>query len=319
MIDTIADTLGRIVTFQYVESCSDGGTVCPEKGLLRAVTDFQGRSVGYAYDEPGRPTHLTKVQAPEVTGTPNGNDFCDSGCPLPRKTTTYRYASADGCGEAGLLHNLTSITDGKGQQFLVNQYYASVDTRCGFVGPGSPVDHVRQQIYGGGLVSYAYRYLVLPPNAGVEEIALETTVTDRNGNIQVHSFNSQGNPLSIVTRTNRSVRTLAGADEGDYTVTYRYQADGSELISTRTESGGITVDRDGNLVAYPGGMTVQYNYDQTNPDIFQRGNLLSVERTPDPARGGGQPALSTSITYEPLFNRPLTVTDARGHTHPLHL
>jgi hypothetical protein len=269
--------------------------------------------VGYAYDESGRPTHLTKVQAPEVTGTPNGNDFCDSGCPLPRKTTTYRYASADGCGEAGLLHNLTSITDGKGQEFLVNQYYASVDTRCGFVGPGSPVDHVRQQIYGGGLVSYAYRYLILPPDAGVEEIALETTVTDRNGNIQVHSFNSQGNPLSIVTRTNRSVRTLAGTDEGDYTVTYRYQADGSELISTRTESGGITVDRDGNLVAYPGGMTVRYNYDQANPDIFQRGNLLSAEDA-GPERGG-QPALY--LRHMSALPAAAGI-DAQGHD-PLHL
>ena len=96
------------------------------------------------------------------------------------------------------------------------------------------------------------------PNVATSYVVVE----DRNGNVQVHNFNSQGNPTTIEYRTNRGVRTLAGSDEPDYVVTNTYVEDGSMRVSRRTESGGFNVDSAGNLAAYSAGMTVDYEYDQ---------------------------------------------------------
>src|SRR5262249_13282845 len=76
------------------------------------------------------------------------------------------------------------------------------------------------------------------------------------------------------------------------------------------------VDGSGNLVPYSGGMTVQYQYDRGNPDIFQQGNLLWEERTPGP-RAAAQSTLRTTYTYEPVFNQPATITDPRSHVTSL--
>ncbi len=304
LLDTVTDTLGRTISFSYDAS-----------HRLTAVTDFAGRRIDYAYDAFD---NLVSVKSPEVTGTPNGNDFCDSGCPEPRKTATYRYAAEDGCAEGSLIHNLTAVTSGKGTRFLTNRYAAAWDAKCGEVTGSTqpPYDFIREQQYGDGTVRYDYRFTG-DTTPGPETVILETTVTDRNGNVRIHSFNNQGSPVRIVSRTNRGVRQLAGSDEGDYTVTYRYVEGGGGLISRRTESGGINVDSSGRLAPYASGMTVEYQYDQSNPDIFQRGNLLSVIRTPDPERGGGQASLATSTTFEPLFNQPIAITDPRGHVTEL--
>jgi RHS repeat-associated protein len=300
LIASVTDTLGRVIAFTY-----DGGN------RLSAVIDFTGRRIDYTYDEFD---NLVSVKSPAVTGTPGGNDFCDSGCPAPRKTTLYRYASADGCLEGEVMHNLTGITNGNGLLFLTNRYHAAWDPHCGdLVGSTDPrYDFIQEQHYGDGVVKYDYRFFT-PVAPGVETVVLETTVTDRAGNIQVHSFNNQGSPLEIVTRTNRNVRALEGSDEGDYTVTYHYLEGGGGTISRRTESGGWNVDASGRLVRYAEGMTVQYNYDSSNPDIFQRGNLLSILRTPDSGRGASQTGLAVSMTYEPLFNQPILSADPAGH------
>jgi RHS repeat-associated protein len=299
LIDTITDTLGRNITFAY-----DGAD------RLIAVTDFAGRRIDYGYDGLD---HLVSVKAPAVTGTPNGNDFCDAGCPSARKTTLYRYAAGDGCTEPNLLHNLTAIISPRGEQFLTNRYAAAADPRCGEVsGSGPTLDFVKEQRYGEGTVRYDYRFLN-PTDPGLETAVLETTVTDRNGNEQAHEFNRHGNPLRVVTRTNRGIRTLEGSDEGDYVVTYHYVEHGGGMISWRTEAGGLNVDAAGRLVRYDEGMTVRNVYDQQNPDVFQRGNLLSVVRTPDGGRGAAQESLVTSFTYEPLFNQPSSVVDPRNH------
>ncbi|HEV8336362.1 MAG TPA: RHS repeat-associated core domain-containing protein [Candidatus Polarisedimenticolia bacterium] len=298
-IDTITDTMGRNVSFAY--DAAD---------RLVAVTDFAGRRIDYGYDEFD---HLVSVKAPAVTGTPNGNDFCDAGCPVPRKTTLYRYAAGDGCTEPNLLHNLTAVVSPRGEQFLTNRYAAAADPRCGEISASaSTLDFVKEQRYGDGTVRYGYRFLN-PSDSGLETAVLETTVTDRNGNEQVHEFNRQGNPLRVVTRTNRGIRTFEGSDEGDYVVTYHYVENGGGMISWRTESGGLNVDAEGRVVPYDEGTTIQNVYDQQNPDIFQRGNLVSVTRTPDAGRGAAQESLVTSFTYEPLFNQPSSVADPRNH------
>ena len=304
-IDRITDTLGRSIDFFY-----DTG------GRLARVTDFAGRSVVYSYDARG---DLVSVRSPVVTGTPNGNDFPGG------KTTTYRYLGADGCAEDLLRHNLESITDAQGTTFLTNTYTSASDPLCGPPGgtPGLPIDTVARQAYGGGasppvlLYSYAPVVTGLSPDANV--VTTEATVTDRNGNIQVHRFNTQGNPLSIEHQTNRGVRS----GEADYLETNTFVVDthGEQpmLVSRRTQSRGSNVDSAGNLISYSEGMTEEMTYyDQQSlalsPDLFQKGNVLQVVRTPGP-RGAppGQEQLVTRYAYEPLFNQPIRITDPRGH------
>src|SRR5262249_49814726 len=149
---------------------------------------------------------LVSVRAPIVTGTPNGNDFCDSNCPELRKKTTYHYLGEDGCTELSLKHNLKSITDGKGQTFLTNTYSRSSTSpaSCGSSGP--PYDVVISQAYGGGMLSYSYAPIAPGQTATANVVTSEATVTDRNGNLQIHHFNNQGNPLRTDIYTNRGVR-----------------------------------------------------------------------------------------------------------------
>lgn len=304
VFDTITDTLGRKVGFNY-----------DLRNRLTSVVDFAGRRIDYGYDSDD---NLIWVKSPEVRSTPNGNNFCEPSpsveCAHPRKKTTYTYNRAAECSEGSLAHNLVAIADGKGETFLTNRYFSSQDSLCGTPGPFP--DYVASQVYGTGTVTYAYQSFWIPPDPSAGEKAFSTTVTDRMGNVQVHDFNSQGNPLRIEYRTNRGIRNLAGLDEPDYVETYTYVDHGGGdkpmLVSSRTEAGGYNVDPAGNLVTYGGGATVVYNYDQANPDIFQRGNLLSAVQTPGP-RGGAQPEIQITYTYEPLFNQRSSITDPRSH------
>ncbi|HMC82814.1 MAG TPA: DUF6531 domain-containing protein, partial [Candidatus Polarisedimenticolia bacterium] len=304
-IQTITDTLGRKITFGYTH------------GRLTSVTDFQGRTVVYGYDEVRG--NLSSVRSPVVTGTPNGNDFPGG------KTISYRYLGEDGCTEDWMKHNLKSTTDGKGQTFLTNTYYSYADPLCGT--PGLPVDAVASQVYGSGTpppaLSYTYNSVSTGQSPTANVVNSQATVIDRNGNVQVHNFNLQGNPLSIEHHTNRGVRSLGGGDEIDYVVTHTYVITNSGeqpmLVSRRTESGGYNVDSAGNLVSYAEGMTEEYEYyDQlgllAHPDPFQKGNMIRATRTPGP-RGApaGQEQLVTQVEYEPLFNQPVQVTNPRGH------
>src|SRR4030095_11538542 len=256
-IDRITDTLGRTITFHYDANYR-----------IDSITDFAGRSVVYTYDAAG---NLTSARSPIVTGTPNGNDFPGG------KPTTYHYLGEDGCTEEALKHNLKSIIDGKGQTFLTNVYVSQSSALCG--NPGTPIDTVASQVYGGGTITYAFT--PLPPGEPVTAnvITTEATVTDRNGNIQAHRFNTEGNPLWVQYRTNRGVRALGGGDEPDYTETYTYVDNGGGdapmLVSRRTQSGGFNVDASGNLVSYTAGMSediIYYDQLSQNPgaDIFQK-------------------------------------------------
>ena len=57
------------------------------------------------------------------------------------------------------------------------------------------------------------------------------------------------------------------------------------------------------LATAPEGNTVGYTYDLAS-------NVLTITRTPKP--GSALSPLVTTTTYDPTFNKPLTVTDPRG-------
>jgi len=294
-IDWITDTLGRKITFGY--DASD---------RLTSVTDFNtpSRSVVYAYDGNG---DLVTVRSPIVTQK-SEIDQAFAG-----KTTTYQYLGTSGCDDALLKHNIKTITDGNLNVVLTNNYLAVVDTDCGTV--GQPVDVVVSQDYGGGAVDpkLTYQYvLVSSGQTAPNTLASKTTVTDRNGNRQVHAFNGQGNPIWIEYQTtNPEVRP----GEINYTEHFTYVDYGSGyqpmLVAQHTQSGGTNVNgTTGNLDPYSAGMTETMLYDQFGGP-FAGGNVLSVHRAP---RGTpGQFELITSYTYEPVFNQPLTITDPSGH------
>jgi RHS repeat-associated protein len=244
-------------------------------GQLTGITDFIGRTVTYTYDSSG---DLASVTSPAVTGTPNHNDF-PSG-----KTTVYTYDSN---------HRILTITRpnevaSSGPAVLQNTYDSS--------------GRVTAQVYGGTNASgvpaggtFSFTYTQLNPGVTSDDPNLpvmRTQEVDRDGNVTQYDYNRLGYPVVIREFT----RGLRSTDPSVYVTTMTYNADGRLLEK-----------------AMPQGNTVQYTYDEGDPNRLEQGNMLQQTRTPDAARGGDQQFLTTTYTYEPVFNHVLTMTDARGN------
>ncbi|MBI1742219.1 hypothetical protein HYR54_04035 [Candidatus Acetothermia bacterium] len=272
----VLDTLGRPIDYIYN----------PE-GRLIEVRDFFNRSIRFKYDANG---DLIEVTSPAVTGTPNGNDFPNG------KTTHYTYSS--GFAQQWLNHNLLTITAPNevaigGPPRLTVTY----DTN-----PNSPfADSVLSQTIGGtngtgipagGTIRYQYKVPSRPIPEDFTSAVYQTTVTDRNNNITEYQFNRLYNIVGIKEFTNRQIRS---GGPSFFESHYEYNKDGQVI-----------------KVLEPEGNSIEYVYDDKNPDRLQQGNLLSVTRRPDPKRGGDQQFIKTTYTYEPLYNQMRTVTDARG-------
>jgi YD repeat-containing protein len=88
---TVYDSLGRPILHEY-DSTDD-------YAHLVKIKDFANREVHYTYDASD---DLIKIRGPEVTGTPNGNDFTNG------KEWHYTYSS--GYADPYLNHNLLKIT-----------------------------------------------------------------------------------------------------------------------------------------------------------------------------------------------------------------
>jgi RHS repeat-associated protein len=273
----VIDTLGRPILYHY-----------NMEGRLVEVEDFIGRKVRFGYDPKG---DLVTVTSPSVTGTPNGNDFPNG------KTTRYAYSS--GFSDERLNHNLLEIVAPNevatgGPPYIKVAY----DTT-----PSSPsVGRVLRQTIGGvnasgvpagGTISYEYRALgTSAPNDFASPVT-QTTVVNRNGNRTEYQFNRIGNIVRIHKFANRKIRP---GDPEFFETRYEYNKDG-EMIR----------------MIFPEGNSIEYVYDDRNPDRFQQGNLLAQIQKPDSRRGGDQQFAKTSYTYEPIFNQTRTATEARGN------
>ncbi len=130
----ITDAIGRTVDFAY-----------NAEGRLSSLT-YAGRTVQYTYNTDG---DLISVRTPTSTDFPSGS------------TTTYAYTS----------HNLTSITDPKGQAFLTNEYDSQ--------------DHVTRQTYGGSANVATLSYLpdmVCPSTPGSANAGYSLTLSPLSAN-----------------------------------------------------------------------------------------------------------------------------------------
>lgn len=293
-LTAITDTLGRPTTLVH-----------DAQGRVTSVTDFTGRQVRYAYYQPGEsggsPGDLKSVTTPDVTGTPNGNDYPDG------KTTVYTYST--GFADERLNHNLLTITDPKGQTYLQNVYAATTDPA------DLDFDRIVRQAWGdpGDLIDIVHVSQTPGPANGFATV--KVIVNDRMGNVEESSYDARNrlvlrrqyagrapDPQAPTTETaNRPAAKLRPGDPDYFETRWEYNADS---LATR--------------VVHPNGNEEVFSYDEQNPDARARGNLLEHRWLPGPL-GGDQAQVSDFFEYDDGFggccgsNFVTRHTDGEGH------
>ena len=245
-------------------------------GELTQVQDYLGRTVTFTYDANG---NMASVTTPAVTGTPTGNNFADG------TTTRYTYDAN---------HDMTSMTApdevADGGPPSLRMTYDSQGRVTSLVEGGTNWSTVPA----GGTVTYTYQALGMPSGPGDTTTATrQTTVIDRDGNETIYDFNQFNDAISIEQLNNRDIRS---GDPSSYLTTYSYDTNYRLLQET-----------------LPAGNAYTFTYDSSNPSRFQQGDMLSETETPDADRGGDQSAITTTYTYEPIYNQIHTITDPRGN------
>ena len=284
----IVDTQDRRYTITYTDNTASQ--------LIRAITDFRGRSVVYGYD---RDWNLVSVRSPIVVGTPTNNDFSQG------KTTLYSYTR--GFRDNRLNHNLLSVVrplynvgnDVSRSKAIATLTYANTqDPRA------DDFDHVVAERWGhdmggppsrpnlkvGGTATFVFTRKLGGDTRAPSTAVKRTTETTRNGNVRIHYFDLGMREVRTIEETNRNVRP----GEGDYVTDYRYDDEGL-LLETRHPRGNVT----------------RRLYDRSNPLRRSQRNLIEVRQQVG-AVGGGLADLVTRFTYDPVFNLPRTVSDPRA-------
>ncbi|HXG48879.1 MAG TPA: DUF6531 domain-containing protein [Methylomirabilota bacterium] len=211
----VVDTLGRTFTFEYTPD-----------GFLRSLTDFTGRRWTYTYHSNrsigGGPGDLAGVTTPPVTDTPTGNDFPAG------KTTSYTYTK--GAADERLNHNLTSITDPKGQTWLRVTYPASADPATVEFDAVASIQRgiEKKDIWRGAVTaSPNNRYAVVRcvVRNGVGNVC-ETFCDSLNRPVMVREFTGRSNPQQPVTDVaNRPTGKLRAEDPDYYETAFEWNND----------------------------------------------------------------------------------------------
>ncbi|MCH8148708.1 MAG: RHS repeat protein, partial [Planctomycetes bacterium] len=312
------DGLGRLVTIHdALDTAAHNRDITIDyDGLdadahIVAVNDFAGRSVTYTYyngvEPGGNAGDLKTVTTPAVINTPEfpippGHEY------LNGKTTVYTYST--GFADDLLNHNLLTITDPKGQVYLVNEYYPATQPN------DLSFDRIKKQTRGDfGDVSDIV-YVGQAPNAANNFATMKAIVNDRVGNVKELFFDSENrgvmereytgrapNPDSPTTETgNRPTGQLRPGDPTVFVTRYEYNSD--SLLTRTIDANGNQFDR---------------TYDDTNPNRRSQGNLLEKCRTPEVNLGGDQAQICESYEYDDEIggccgtNFVTKHVDGRGH------
>ncbi|MFN2406884.1 MAG: DUF6531 domain-containing protein [Pyrinomonadaceae bacterium] len=244
----ILDTLGRRIDVKLA------------KGRIQEVRDHAGRTWNYGYDGDNR---LVEVVQPATRNNPAG--------------TILRYGYDD-------MHRLRSITDAKGQTWLIVRY--------------DDAGRVVEQTHGTGTYTFAYDSSDAGPSAGVR-----VTCGLKNGGTFVVDHDPAGHPVSQTL----FVRRAAFAPEDTAAVV---ADDVVPLVWTSSyNQHGERVSR-----TEPAGNSTTWVYAEDDDDPRNHGNCLSRTETPAAGVSADQPSLATSWTYHRSFQVPLSVTDPRGNT-----
>ncbi|HVS19205.1 MAG TPA: DUF6531 domain-containing protein, partial [Planctomycetota bacterium] len=292
-LQLVVDTLGRSIQIAHDAS-----------GHIVSVTDFLGRQVVYEYyqssDTGGGPGDLESARSPLVVGTPNGNDFPTG------KRTIYTYSK--GFADPRLNHNLLTVTDPKGQTWLVNEYDPEQDpAELGF-------DRLTRQRRGGfgDVIDITYA-------KGLDPWPLRATVNDAVGNVSelvydlrgrcrvLRSFTGRADPDQPTTpTTNRPTNPLRPDDPPFFETRWTYNTDSLAV-----------------KVVHPEGNITRNVYElelQPLASARSRGNLRERRRLPGSHMPPGiQSELVESFEYDSGFggccgsNFVVRHTDARGN------
>ncbi len=173
-LEQITDTTGRIINLTYNDD-----------GLLETIVDGL-RSFTFNYDS--LTNDLLSVTKPATTQFPAG------------VTKTFVYDPD---------HNVTHVTDAKGQTFVENIYDSQ--------------GRVEEQILGGHSILLDYSV----PN--------QTTETDRNGNRTVYTFDPNGQVIEKEVLT----RGFHPGEPVSYTITFTYNGDFLTASETFPKGNGV--------------------------------------------------------------------------------
>lgn len=243
----IVDTLSRRVTAALA------------KGLLRRLTDHAGRQWTYVYDGDDR---LVEVVQPATDDFPRG--------------TSVRYGYDDN-------HRLISVTDAKGQTYLVNRYDSQ--------------GRVSAQEHGNG--TFRMDYEVAGRGARGAR-PYRTTCLQKNGGTLTLEHNDAGNVVSRTLQVHPdsfSAEDVAGGG-------------GTALVTTSSYNGHAELVKR----TFPAGSTTEWAYTDDDEDPLNRGNLVRVTETPQRGVASEQTSLVTILEHDRAFQLPTSVTDPRGNT-----
>ena len=149
----------------------------------------------------------------------------------------------------------------------------------------------------GGTVTYTYQTLGTPTGPNDTTTATRQTIaTDRDGNDTIYEFNQYNDAIAITQVMNRGIDS--GIPTGTtYTTLYSYDTNYRLLQQIR-----------------PAGQHHHLHLRHQQPlPVRRRGTSCRVTETPDAARGGDQSAITTTYTYEPIYQHVHTMTEPRGN------
>ncbi|MGE3166773.1 MAG: DUF6531 domain-containing protein [Planctomycetota bacterium] len=280
----IYDAYGRAYQF-FIETLPSG------HARLTRVVDFTGREVRYSYDSEGR---LVSARTPVVVGSTTGNDFPNGRTEVYAYDVTFDVAAA---ADPALASNLISVTfpreaAGAGPPALAWTYgidplnattydRALTESEGGTNATG---------VAAGGTSTFSY----VSVNVGAAPGQLQLPrwvvhVTDRAGNEFEASHNEVGHAILLQEFT----RGLRPAEPLLYETRSFYDLDGQLLRRVFPEANELVI-----------------TYDASGARRAQR-NRLEIRLVAGP-RGGGEDIVH-NLTYEPLYQQPLTHVDPRGN------